>query len=69
MNDKPKQPRLGPDGCIYALCPRCGTPGTRFTPEPGAYIQQLCPRPDCRLIYHIYVWPHWRDVKQPTEET
>jgi hypothetical protein len=62
MNQPPKTPRLGPDGCIYALCPACGTPGTRFAPVPGAYIQQICPKVSCRLIYHIYVWPSFREV-------
>lgn len=62
MNQPPKTPRVGPDGCVYALCPNCGTPGTRFSPVPGAYIQQLCPRTSCRLVYHIYVWPGLDEV-------
>ena len=55
-------PVIHEDGTIYARCPRCGTVGTSFRPEPGAYILQKCPRGECKMNYAVYVWPHWMEL-------
>lgn len=66
----PEPPRIRADGTIPAVCPICGTIGTTFRPEPGAYIMQRCPRRTCGIYYAIMIWPHWTavvDVPSPSD--
>lgn len=53
----PLEARPDDRGLVYALCPRCRTPGTKFRPVPGVHIEQKCPRRSCGHFYEVVVWP------------
>lgn len=60
----PRDPEVRTDsrGLFFVRCPRCGTPGTKAKLVPGQYVEQRCPRRDCRHDYTVIVLPDWATI-------